>query len=258
MRQAWAVWASLAAAACVLGLAPNTGAEVVQRAGLRVVFDANLTPSALPRSGRAPVDVAMGGKISTVNGAEPSQLREITISINRYGRLAPGLLPTCRIEQIQPATTEGALEACRRSLVGRGSFTADVLLPEQAPFPSQGNVYAFNGTYHGRPAILAHVYGTKPAPTSYTLPFVVRKAKGTFGTVLSASLPSVTSEWGYVTGLNLKLTGGTGRGRDYLTASCPAPRGFPGAVFPLARTAFSFASGAKLSATLVRNCKARG
>jgi hypothetical protein len=33
----------------------------------------------------------------------------------------------------------------------------------------------------------------------------VRRTKGTYGAVLFASLPQVTSEWGYVTGLELKL-----------------------------------------------------
>ena len=31
---------------------------------------------------------------------------------------------------------------------------------------AEGKLYAFNGRWHGRPAILAHVYGTKPVPTS--------------------------------------------------------------------------------------------
>jgi hypothetical protein len=242
--------------ALLVPLAATAGAEVVQRDGLRVAFEANLAPSKLPRSGAAPVSVAVGGKISTIDGNDPPQLRRISIAVNRYGRLAPGALPRCRIEQIQPATTEGALEACRRSLVGRGSFSARVLLPDQAPFPSAGEVYAYNGTYEGKPAILAHVYGTQPAPTSYTLPFVIEKTKGTFGTLLSASLPQVTSQWGYVTGLSLELRA-TGAARGYLTASCPAPKGFSGAVFPLARSSFSFAGGLAVQSTLNRHCRVR-
>ena len=45
-------------------------------------------------------------------------------------------LPVCRVDQIQPSTTDGALAACRRSLVGEGHFSANVKLPEQSPFPS--------------------------------------------------------------------------------------------------------------------------
>jgi hypothetical protein len=234
-------------------------AEVVQRGHLRISFEGKLTPHTLPRSRSAPVAVAVGGTIATTDGTSPPQLQRISISINANGRLDRSGLPVCRIGQIQPATTEGALEACRGSLVGDGSFSASVLLPEQAPFPSRGKVYAFNGVFAGRPAILAHVYGTDPAPTSYTLPFQIAHTKGTFGTVLSASLPQVTSEWGYVTGFDLSL----GRGHSsraagaFVSASCPAPKGFPGAVFPLARASFSFA-GLEASTTLSRSCDARG
>ncbi len=242
-------------------LPAGAGAEVVQRGHLRVAFEGELSPKTLPRSKAVPVSVVAGGKISTTSGATPPQLRTVSIAINRYGRLSPGGLPVCRIDQIQPATTEGALEACGGSLVGKGSFSAKVLLPDQTPFPSDGKVYAYNGTFHGRPAILAHVYGTQPAPTSFTLPFQVTRTKGTFGTVLSASLPQVTSQWGYVTGLSLSLKRtfvANGHRRGYLSASCPAPAGFALATFPLARSTFAFAGGLRLSSTLNRTCRVRG
>jgi hypothetical protein len=243
----------------VAALPGQSTAEVVQRGKLRVAFQAKLTPRALPRSGSAPVGVTLGGRIASTDGGTPPQLRRISIAINSYGRLATGSLPVCRVEQIQPATTEGALEACGRSLVGTGSFSAKVLLPEQAPFPSAGRVYAYNGTYRGKPAILAHVYGTQPAPSSYTLPFVVSRTGGTFGTLLSASLPQVTSEWGYITGIGLELDRiPVGRGRGYVSASCPAPAGFSLATFTLARSTFSFAGGTSVGANLQRTCRVGG
>ena len=145
----------------------------------------------------------MGGTIATTNGADPPQLRQIAIAINRHGRFTPKGLPICHLKEIQPSTTADALKSCRSSLIGEGHFSAKILLPQQAPFPSEGKVFAFNGVMHGVPAVLAHVYGTKPAPTSFTLPFAISSAKGTFGTVLTASLPQVTSDWGYVTGLQI-------------------------------------------------------
>ena len=45
-----------------------------------------------------------------------------------------------------------------------------------------------------------------------------------------------------------------GKPRSYLSAGCPAPVGFPGAVFPLARASFGFADGRVLSATMQRSC----
>jgi hypothetical protein len=240
-----------------LGLATLAQAEIKQQDGLRVTFNGKLTPHALPRSGSAPVKVAVGATIAATNGATPPQLRKIAIAINRNGRFTPQGLPLCSLDKIQPSTTEDALRACRSSLIGEGSFSAKVLLPQQAPFPSVGKVFAFNGTFQGKPAILAHVYGTQPIPTSYTIPFAIGSAKGTFGTVLSASLPQVTSEWGYVTGLQITL-GRTfsshGKKRSYLSAGCPAPKGFPGAVFPFAKASFAFGGRGTLTSVLTRSC----
>lgn len=251
----------LTAAVLIAALAGLARAEVIQRGGLRINFEGELTPRALPRSALAPVRVAFGAKIAAVNGKLPPQLRQITIAINRHGHFNPAGLPLCTVAQIQPSTTADALRACRHSLVGEGSFSAKVLLPEQAPFPSQGKVFAFNGRYHGRPAILAHVFGTQPAPTSYTLPFTIRPAKGTYGTILAAFLPNVTSQWGYVTGIQMTLGRvfrSHGKLESYLSGSCPAPKGFPGAVFPLAHGTYAFAGHRTLSATITRSCKVKG
>ena len=235
-------------------------ANIVQKGTLRVNFDGNLTPHALPREGSGPVRVAVGAKIFTTDGSNPPQLRQISIAINHEGHFNPQGLPVCQLNQIQPSTTAESLRACRASLVGQGNFSAKVLLPEEAPFPSNGKVYAFNGTYNGRPAILAHVYGTNPIPTSYTIPFVVSSSGGTYGTTLNASLPRVTSEWGYVTGLSMTL-GRTfsshGKRRSYLSAGCPAPKGLSVVPFPLAKASFAF-PGKTLTSILTHTCRARG
>ena len=247
---------------CLLVLLVGCGtfahAETVQKGPLRVAFSGAFAPTALPRQGMAPISVAIGGRIGTSNGKPPPQLRRIELEINRRGRLSTAGLPSCRLDEIQPSTNDGALEACRRSLVGEGSFTANVELPEQAPFPSRGKVLAFAGREDGHPAILAHVYGTDPVPTSYTLPFRIGGGRGEYGTVLTASLPQVTSDWGFVTGMQLRLNRQFtyhGQRRSFLSAGCPAPAGFPGAAFPLMRASFAFTGGPTLSSVLSRSCR---
>ena len=238
-----------------------SASEVVQRGRLRVAFKAAFTPHTLPRGSTAPIRVSVGAGISSADGADPPRLRRITIAINREGRFDPTGLPVCHLADIEPATTANALAACRDSLVGQGRFEAKVRLGRQSPFPSGGKLYAFNARLHGHPAILAHVYGTDPVPTSYTLPFEVGKAKGTFGLVLRASLPQVTGNSGIITGLSLGLGRSftyRGKRHSYLSAGCPAPKGFPGALFPFARAKLSFAGGKNVSATLTRSCKVRG
>lgn len=236
-------------------------AVIVQRGPVRVKFDGKLTPSALPRHGAAPVGFAVDTRISGTKGGTPPQLRRIAIEINRNGHFSAKGLPVCKERDIQPSTTAGARAACSGALVGEGHFAANVKLPEQSPFPSSGKVLAFNGRLHGKPAILAHIYGTQPAPTSYVLPFSIRESRGTYGTVLETSLPHATGNWGYVTGLEMKLHRSFryhGKRHSYLSAGCPAPAGFPGASFPLARTSFAFAGGVTLVSILNRSCTAKG
>jgi hypothetical protein len=242
-------------------LSPLALAEVAQKQGVRVSVSARLAPTRLPRGGGAPVAVSFAGQITpTATGAVP-QLQTLSVAINSHGKLSTQGLPRCRLGRIDPSTTSEALAECRSSLVGEGHFSADVRLPEQSPFPSEGKVLAFNGRYQGRPAIFVHIYGTEPVPTSYVLPFLVTRTEGTYGTLLEAQLPRVTGEWGFVTGISMVLDRtftSHGKRAGYISAGCPAPRGFPGVAFPLAKTTFSFAGGLKLSSVLNRSCKVAG
>lgn len=234
-------------------------AETVPHGKLRVAFSGRLSPQRLPRKGTAPVSVQLGGRIYTTDGSDPPALRRLEIAINRNGRLDPEAVPVCRLEQIQPASTEYARRVCGAAQVGEGSFSAAVAIPEQAPYPSRGTVTAFNGREGGRPVILLHIYGTQPLPTSYTLPLRIGKGHGQFGTVLRGQLPSVDVHVGFVTGISLRLDDDAGsRARPYLSAGCPAPKGFSVAPFPLARASFAFVGGPTLAATLLRACRVGG
>lgn len=242
-------------------LVAGVGAEVVQQAGIRVHFDGGISPTKLSRSGSRGVRVAVETKISAPGRQSPPQLQRIKLEINSHGHLDPNGLRRCTVQEIQPSTTQKALEACGSSLVGRGTFAASVALGQQSPFPAAGPLYAFNGTYHGQPAILAHVYGTDPVPTSFTLPFLIKPAHGTFGTALVASLPQATGGASYVTRLALKLgrtVRANGHTHSYLSASCPAPKGFNKAVFPFARTVMTFRHGPTISSTIDRTCEVSG
>jgi DNA-binding beta-propeller fold protein YncE len=243
------------------GGAGATASQIVQGKGTRVKFDGKLAPNSLPRSKQAPIKVSVSARISSAkSGAQPAQLRTISLAINRYGHLNPQGLPVCSLRAIQPSTTEEALATCRRSLVGEGRFSAKVLFAQQSPFPASGKVYAFNSSVKGKPAILAHVYGTNPVPTSFTLVFIVSKRKGTFGTVLTASLPEATGNSAYVTGLSLDLGkqfSSHGKSRSYLTAACPAPKGAPSASFSLAQAKFGFGKQT-LTSTLSSLCRVSG
>lgn len=242
----------------LLAAAPGV-AETVQQEGIRLSFRGALQPRTLPRAGSAPVRISLRAGIGAADGQPLPQLRRLSIAINRLGRLDATGLPVCHLAQIQPATTEDALAACGGSLVGTGRFAASVQIPEQVPYPSRGQIDAFNGRYHGRPAILLHVYGTDPISTSYTLPLTIDRGHGEFGIVLRTSLARTTPSAGRVTGLSLAL-GRTfsfdGRRHSYLSASCPAPSDSGFASFPFVRARLGFTDRA-LDVTVHRSCAVR-
>jgi hypothetical protein len=246
------------AAALSLFSAALASAEVSQEGNLRVYFTGGIAPRALPRKGTAPVKATFGGRIETLDGQAPPQLRTIELALNRNGRLDYRGLPLCHYHQIHPASTREAIKTCPDSVVGKGTFSANVLLPEQSPFPSAGAVTAFNGTFHGHHVVFAHIFGTTPLPQSQVLVFELGRETGAYRTTLTAQLPRVAAEWGYVSGVSLTLGRVfeyKGRERSFVSAGCPAPAGFPGAVFAFARAGFGFEDGRALDVTMTRECR---
>jgi len=237
------------------------GSAVAQRGNLRVAVNGSLAPSALPRHGTAPVAVSVAGRISTTDGSTPPALKTLRIEINRHGRFDRTGLPICPYRSIQPASTARALAACRAALVGQGRFEADVSLAGQEPYPARGRLLVFNGRAGGHPALLGQIYAPRPFANSFVIVFAVkRRAHGAFGTVLTASLPRALGSWGRVTGIEMRLGRrftSNGARHSYLSAGCPAPAGFGGVSFPLARASFSFAGGTRLAPTVTRACSVR-
>ncbi len=247
--------AALALALALLAAAPSA-AETLQQEGIRLSFGGAIEPRALPRSRPVPVRLSLRAGIGGADGQPLPRLRHLAIAINRLGHLDAAGLPVCHFDQVQPATTANALAACGGALVGSGRFSASVHITEQVPYPSRGRIVAFNGRYHGHPAILLHVYGTSPTPASYTLPLTIGHAHGVFGIVLRTSVARTTPSAGRVTGLSLQLGRSYsfhGRRHSYLSASCPAPRGSRFASFPFVRARLGFA-GRAVAVTVRRSC----
>lgn len=248
-------------AAIALGATVTAQAELEQDGNLVVSFDGGIVPRSLPRSGTAPVAVNVESTVRTSDGADPPpQLREITIAINREGRLFDRGLPTCRVRRIQPATMAAARRICGGAIVGSGRVGVRVSLPNQPPFTFRGPLLVFNARpVDGKRRILAQVYGKRP-PSAFVLTFKVIRRRGTFGTVIRTSLPQSAWKWAYVTHFEMRLRRVytyEGRRHSFVSAGCPAPRGFPGAVYPFARATFGFAGGREVTSTLIRDCRVR-
>jgi hypothetical protein len=248
-------------AIAMLSIAPIAGAELTESGNLFVRFQGGIDPVALPRSQRAPIAVSVTGRVKTLSGERPPALRGIEIELNRGGELDSDGLPVCRYSQLVAVGPVRALEACSGALVGEGSYLAKTAFPEQATFPSDGHILAFNGVYRGREVILAHVYGTNPVPITRIIVFYIHRHGGTYGTVIKGSLPDAVNHYGYVVEIALRLHRNYtyhGRQRSYLSAACEAPSGFTVATFPFARASMTFADGRSLTSTLTRSCRVSG
>lgn len=235
--------------------------EISGSNGLYVKFDGGFAPHTLPRDRDVPVTVHLDTAIKTSKGETPPQLRQISFEVNRYGHITTKGLPVCQPAQLESTSSVVALARCQSALVGHGGFDANVAFPNREPFSVHGEMLAFNGISHGKPAILLHVYASTPADVTVVLAFTVRHPrKGKFGTMLSARVPKLASDLGYVTDVALvfdRRYSFRGKRYSFLSARCAAPSGFPGAIFSFTRGTFAFAGGKKIVTTLTRNCTVR-
>jgi hypothetical protein len=248
----------LTLAGLFFAIAAIAQATVVQQGNLQVTILSQVSPYHLPRNGSAPVAIFIAGHIATANGTAPPQLEKLAIKLNRHGNVNYTGLPACSLSQIQPNSTQHALQACSRSLVGSGQFWAEVVLPGQAPYPTQGRLLVFNGREGGRPVLFAHIYATNPFDTSFVIPFSIHYlAHGAYGTELSASLPGALGSWGFVNRIKMTISHRYrygGKTLSFVNAGCPAPSGFTVTNFTLAQATFSFAGGQKITENVTHPC----
>ncbi len=237
---------------------PLASAEVITGGNYRISFSGSMTPAKLPRTGTQPISVSVRGAVQPLPGAASPALREFSVSINRHAQLSLRGLPVCSRRQVTGSSTNQALTNCRDALVGSGHFSAHIDLPEQTPFPAAGRLLVFNSRYRGHRALLGHVFGRQPAPTAIDMYFRLhREQKGPFGLTLTATLPEVGEEWGYVKGFEVSLGRRYlfhGREHSLLAAGCPAPAGLFSAPFELARGVFRLADGSTRSRVLSGVC----
>jgi hypothetical protein len=253
---------SVALALSVLGLVGGVAAaEIVQKGSLRLAVGARLHPSRLPREGSQPVAVSIGAQLTTADQSVPPPVKALRIELNKHGTVSTVGLPICQVSQIQPASSERALKACRPALVGTGSFSVDVVLGGKESYQTRGRLLVFNGHYGGRPALLGQIYSARPFANSFVIPFRIRKLNhGPYGVQMSAALPAAFTAWGHITSLNLRLArrySYSGARHSFISAGCPAPPGVARVPFQLAHVAFLFTRGGVLGETVYSSCQAR-
>lgn len=245
-------------AALVLIGAASAPAVTIQDGGLRITALAQVKPFKLPRDKPGPIAVFIAGHLQSANGGVPPQLRSFTVLVNRHGLLQSRGLPTCPVGRIQPATTSRAVAQCGDALIGSGQFWANIVLPDQGAYRTQGRLLVFNGRRAGRPVILTHIFTSHPFNSSFVIPFAIKRiSKGPYGTELSASLPQALGDWGYLDRIKLTLKRKyTYRGKQlsYFNSACPAAGNAKRTSFPLAYAEFSFAARKPLGITVNKTC----
>jgi hypothetical protein len=255
MRRRAALLATLVGLAACASLASAT---VVQQGNLRITVLSQVLPYKLPRQGTAPIAVFVSGHLEAPKGGVPAQLQKLTVAVNRHGLLQSKGLPTCRLAQLQPASTERALASCGDAVIGSGQFFAHIVLPDQGAYPTHGRLLIFNGREQGHPVLYTHIFTSNPFFSSFVLDFKIKKvSKGAYGTELSASLPEALGSWGYVDRIKLTLKRKytwKGRQLSYFNAGCPAPQGAKRTVFPLALATLDFAEEVSISAKVEKAC----
>jgi hypothetical protein len=238
-------------------------AATIQSGNLRITVLAQVKPYKLPRVGTAPIAVFVAGHLQNPDGGIPPQLQRMAIRVNKHGLLQSKGLPVCQAHRIQPASDERALANCGDALIGSGQFWANIVLPDQGAYRTQGRLLIFNSKDKaGHPQILAHIYTTHPFVSSFVIPFSISHiAKGPYGTELKASLPQALGSWGYLDRIKLTLRRKYrygGKQLSYFNSGCPAPKGAKRASFPLAYAEFFFKGRKPMGTTVPKTCGVKG
>lgn len=217
----------LALAAALFLATGAAGERKVECAGnICVSDDGGISPSTLPRHGKAPVTARLIAGVASRDGSHPPALEDVRIDVDKAIALDALGLPTCRKAQLEASSSTSARRACGDAIVGSGEAEVEVAFPEQAPFRSAGPLILFNGGVKGAvTTLLLHAYVNVPAPTAIVVKATITRIhKGPYGLRIQAHLPRIAGGSGSVTHFELKVGRRytyKGRTRSFVSAGCP-------------------------------------
>jgi hypothetical protein len=243
----------------LLSLGPSATAERVQEGNLEATLNGAITPQVLPRRERVPVAVHLAGRVLTTDRSPVPRVNWIRLELAWRGVMDTKGLSTCPKVRLINRLSRQALKACSPALVGRGSLSAQIFVPNQQPFWVRAKLLAFNGkTTGGRPVLLVHAFAESP-PVAFVIPFTVHHQKGLFSTVLTTTIRKSVGPWPHVASFQLSVGRRFwhhGAMHSYTSASCPAPKGFT-AGFSVARATYVFSRRRELTVESTRSCRTR-
>ncbi len=251
-RIAIALLALVALGAAVIA---NASADTVRVGNLVITIEGGFTPTKLPKKTPAPISLNVKGSLKTEDGTHPPALKTLDLLFDRNGHLNTKGLATCTPAKLQSTLTEQAKKACPAALVGSGKVSAEIALPEQAPFTASGPLLIFNGAPKGNKQVLIfHVYAHVPAPTTFVTTALISKHSGKYGTEAQVTIPTIVGGQGSLTAFSATLKKSwtyKGKKESLLLASCPT-----GSL--VAHGEFTFVDGTRASGDVVRPCTGVG
>jgi hypothetical protein len=219
--------AALLALALTLVLATGAAGErKVECAGnICVSDDGGISPTKLPRSGKAPVTARLIAGVESRDGSHPPALESVRIDIDKTIAVEAVGLPICRKRQLEASSSASARRACPDAIVGSGEAEVEVAFPEQAPFRSTGPLILFNGGVQGgATTLLLHAYVDVPAPTAIVVKATITRIhKGPYGLRIQARVPRIAGGSGSVTRFKRKVGRRytyKGRKKSFVSAGC--------------------------------------
>jgi len=250
-----AALAILAVAVLGAALIASASAETVRVGNLAITIEGGFSPTKLPKKTPAPITLSVKGSLKTEDGSHPPALKTLDLLFDKNGHLNTKGLATCTTAKLQSTLTAQAKKACGPALVGTGKVSAEIALPEQAPFSASGPLLIFNGAPKGgKQVLIFHVYAHVPAPTTFVTTATISKHSGRYGTEAEVQIPTIVGGQGSLTSFEATLKKSwtyKGRKESLLLASCPT-----GSL--LAHGEFTFADGTKASGDVVRPCTGVG
>ena len=156
-------------------------------------FDSSISPKALPKKEFAPISFHLSATSRPRTANTRPRPRPSRVTSTRIGLLNTRASPDCNAGALEARPTAQAEAACKDSLIGKGTASAEVEFAEQAPFTATGPLRVFNGGTKGnKTLVLVHVYANVPAPTAFiTKVFVTKEHKGKFGYHIDSKIPVV-------------------------------------------------------------------
>jgi hypothetical protein len=219
--------AAVAVTAVAAGVAGAAQSPVLQGPdGNTQSIAVNLTPQKAPKT--TPTPATLQVKTATTRPSDPNGIPvpavRAIVDLPKDLSLFTKGYPTCDSGVLENASTEVALQECKKAKIGTGAGSA--LLPVGTKvFPVATTITAFNGVPQGgKPVILLHTYSEKPVTTTIVLIGVVtRYDKEGFGPRLDVTIPLLAGGAGALTGFEVKIFKKfqyKGKVRSYISTTC--------------------------------------